>query len=88
MLGRERYYVAEGQGHDELMRCKDCQALVTMETIRTMGMCPKCGNKRFNEITLLNDQEMADIQSGKLDFKFRDQFLAEFSAMKGSDVHQ
>ena len=84
MLGRERYYVDEGRAHDELLRCKDCQSLVTYATITKLGCCGKCGNKRFVEITLLNDKEMADIQSGAIDFPYRDQFLAEFSAVAGS----
>jgi hypothetical protein len=84
MLGRERYYVDEGRGHDYLLRCKDCQGLVTFVAINKLGCCDKCGNKRFTEITLLNDKEMADIQSGAIDFPDRDQFLAEFSAVAGS----
>ncbi len=84
MLGRERYYVDEGAGHDELLRCKDCQKLVTFEAIKRIGACDGCGNKRFTEITLLNDEEMAKVQSGEIDFKFRDQFLAEFAAVPGS----
>ena len=82
MLGRERYYVDEGRGHDYLLRCKDCKALVTFEVIQKLGCCDKCGNKRFTEITLLADQEMSDIKSGVIDFKDRDLFLAEFSPVE------
>lgn len=89
MLGRERYYVDEGRGHDDLLRCKDCQALVLFQVITKLGCCPgtegqACGNKRFTEIVLLNEQEMADIQSGKIDFPNRDLFLKEFAAVAGS----
>ncbi len=82
MLGRERYYVDEGQGHDELLRCKDCQALVTFDAIKKIGGCDQCGNKRFNEISLLTEKEMADIRSGKIDFKFRELFLEEFEGIE------
>ena len=78
---KERYYVAEGRGHDDLLRCKDCQALVTFAVISKLGSCDKCGNKRFTEITLLNEQEQAAIQNGEIDFPDRDKFLAEFSAV-------
>jgi hypothetical protein len=84
MLGRERYYVDENRGHDYLMRCKDCQALVTFDVITKLGCCNKCGNKRFVEITLMNDKEMADVKSGAIDFVDRDKFLAEFTAVEGS----
>jgi hypothetical protein len=84
MLGRERYYVDEDRGHDYLMRCKDCQGLVTFTAIKKLGCCDKCGNKRFTEITLLQQQEMDDIKSGVIDFDGRDKFLAEFAAVEGS----
>lgn len=80
-LGRERYYVEHGAGHDSLMRCKDCQGLVTFAAIAKLGCCDKCGNKRFIEITLLDDQEMADIKNGTIDFPYREEFLAEFAAV-------
>ena len=76
-----RYYEALGRGHDDLMRCKDCQALVTFETITKIGCCDKCGNKRFVEITLLSEDEMAKIKSGAIEFANRDEFIAEFEAV-------
>ena len=84
MLGRERYYVDEGRGHDYVLRCNDCKALVTFAIIQKMACCDKCGNKRFTEVTLLNEKEMADIQSGVIDFPDRELFLAEFAAVPGS----
>lgn len=81
--GRIRnYYEDLGRSHDYLMRCKDCQALVTFQTITKIGCCDKCGNKRFTEITLLQDQEMKEIESGVIDFPDRDKFLAEFHGVE------
>jgi hypothetical protein len=84
MLGRERYYEDEGRAHDYLMRCHACQGLVTFDVIKKLGSCDKCGNKRFIEITLLKQEEMDDIVSGKIDFVDREAFLAEFAAVPGS----
>ena len=81
-IGRERYYVDEGRGHDYLLRCKDCQKLVTFEKITKLGGCDKCGNKRFTEITLLSEQERADITTGVITFPDSELFLAEFSAIE------
>ena len=81
-IGRERYYVDEGRGHDYLLRCKDCQALVTFTAIQKTGGCDKCGNKRFAEITGLTDEEMSSIRSGVIDFPDRELFMAEFTAME------
>lgn len=76
--GKEtRYYTDEGRGCDHILRCKDCQRIVTTVDIHRLGSCT-CGNRRFSEITLLSEQEMADIRSGVLDFPSRDKFLAEF----------
>jgi hypothetical protein len=85
-LGRERYYVELGRGHDYLLQCKDCMGLVTFQVIEKLGCCDKCGNKRFTEITLLNDEQMAAIVSGAIDFPDREAFLAEFSAIAEADV--
>ena len=84
MLGRERYYVDEGRGHDYLVRCKDCQKLVTFAVITKIGSCDKCGNKRFTEITLLSEKEMEDISTGVIDFPDRAMFMAEFQGVEPS----
>ena len=83
MLGRERYYVDEGRGHDYLLRCKDCMGLVIFDAIQKLGACDKCGNKRFTEITLLNEAEMASLVDGTIDFPDKAEFLAEF---RNSDI--
>jgi hypothetical protein len=79
---KDPYYVGMGQGHDNILRCKDCQALVTIETIQLRGMCDKCGNGKFGEIRLLNQEEMDNIRSGKIDFPARERFLAEFAGVE------
>ncbi len=83
-MDRPAYYEDLGRAHDCLLRCKDCHQLVTYEVITKLGMCPgsddnACGNRRFTEIKLLNEREMEDIKSGKIDFPNRDLFLAEFA---------
>ena len=84
-MQREPYYVDEGRSHDFLLRCKDCQALVTFEVITKLGCCP-CGNKRFNEIKTLSEQEEADIRNGIIVFQDSDKFLAEFSSVGHAGV--
>jgi hypothetical protein len=81
--GREtRYYNAIGRGHDMLLRCKDCQALVPFTMIQKLGCCGTCGNRRFTEITTLSEAEMADIVSGHIEFQDRDAFIKEFSGVE------
>lgn len=74
----DRYYTDLGRAHDCLLRCKDCQSLVTYATIQSIGACQTCGNKRFSEITLLSETEMEAIANGTIDFPDRDKFMAEF----------
>lgn len=76
-----RYYNDLGQAHDELMRCKDCRALILASTLRKLGCCP-CGNKRVVEITTLSEAEHARILSGELDFPHRALFLKEFTGVE------
>jgi hypothetical protein len=82
--GREqRYYVALGRATDFILRCKDCRTIVTIADIRRYGACPgdgvkACGNKRFSEITAINETEKAALEA--LDFPHKAEFLAEFSA--------
>lgn len=75
------YYVDKDRGHDCLLRCKDCQALVTYQTITKTGGCGKCGNKRFTEIKTLTETEMEAIAKGEIDFPDREKFMAEFHAV-------
>ena len=77
----QRYYIAQGRGCDAILRCKDCQRLVLQAEWQRLGSC-QCGNRKLTEITTLTEQEMADIQSGAIDFPHRDLFLAEFSAVE------
>lgn len=75
----ERYYVSLGRAHDCLLRCKDCRALITYERITKLGSC-ECGNKRFLEITALNDAEQEQVKA--MDFPDKEAFLAEFAPVE------
>ncbi len=76
------YYEDMGRAHDYLMRCKDCQHLVTFVTIQKMGMCDYCGNKRFTEITLLRQEEWDALNNGDIDFPDKELFLKEFAGVE------
>lgn len=84
--GKEsRYYNAMNRGSDFLLRCVDCKRLVTRAEIAKDGCCVgtverACGNRRFKEITTLNEAEMAALVAGTIDFPYRAEFLAEFTA--------
>ena len=74
-----RYYTKLNRATDFLLRCKDCRALVTHATIQKYAGCT-CGNKKLQEITTLTEAEMASLTDGTIDFPYKAEFLAEFSA--------
>jgi DNA-directed RNA polymerase subunit RPC12/RpoP len=81
VIPAREYYEDLGRAHDDLLRCKDCQKLVTFETIKKLGMCDGCGNKRFVEIKLLKAEEMEKIRSGEIDFDHREEFIKAFEGV-------
>lgn len=78
----KNYYEDVGRGCDYLVRCKDCQHLVTYEKIKKLGCCDFCGNRRFGEINLLRQEERDAIASGAISFPDSDKFLAEFTGVE------
>lgn len=74
------YYMDLGRATDCLLRCKDCNELVPEAVYKQLGSC-KCGNKRFNEIRTLSQEEYDAIAAGTLDFPYRDEFLREFAGI-------
>ena len=74
-----KYYEKYGVAIDGIVRCSDCRSICLISEIKKVGSC-SCGCKRVREITTLNEEEMARIQSGEIDFPHRDEFLEEFSA--------
>jgi hypothetical protein len=71
------YYEKYGASCDAIVRCTDCQTLQLVERLARLGCCP-CGCRRVKEVSTLSGEEMAQIESGALDFPHRDEFLAEF----------
>lgn len=81
-MERPVYYEDLGRAHDCLLRCKDCQKLVTFDVIKKLGMCDKCGNRRFTQINIMSQEEWDDIKSGKINFEDRELFMAEFHGVE------
>lgn len=75
----DTYYTRRGLACDALLRCKDCQRLVTHAALADAGGCPRCGTKYVTEVKTLSILEWLKIRFGVLDFPFRKEFLAEFS---------
>ena len=44
---------------DPVVRCVDCQRLVTREEIKEFGMCLGCGTKRVKNVSVLSADEVS-----------------------------
>lgn len=81
----ERYYEALGKACDALVRCRQCQRLVTHAQVVADGSgCPRCGTKYVMEVTSLSLWEWLKIRLGIIDFPYRKQFLQEFSSRRAA----
>ena len=50
-------FLSEGT-MDEIRRCYYCQHVCFREEASKGGCCPKCGSRRFREVTRMTDEEM------------------------------
>lgn len=73
------YYELEGRGVEGIVRCDGCKRLVIVAQINGKTGCPKCGNRRFNEVRALSLWEQVKLRTGWIDFPGKDKFLKEFS---------
>lgn len=76
---RLTYYELEGRGVEGIVRCDGCKGLVVVAQIDGKAGCPKCGNRRFNEVRALSTWEQIKLRIGLINFPDKDKFLKEFS---------
>ena len=54
---------------DPVLRCDSCHILVKRATLHKLGTCPKCGNKRVRDVTIVNSEERDQLKEwGFLEF--------------------
>lgn len=80
-------YDGGGAMIDPLVRCDNCAKLVAVAFIHEHAGCNHCGNKRFNFLYLINEEEMTAIREGSYDFGLGDfvlddEYLAIFEAVE------
>ena len=44
---------------DPVVRCTECQRMITREEIAQSGCCPKCGNRRVRNVLVMSPEEKA-----------------------------
>lgn len=64
---------------DPVVRCTDCQTLITRDEIRKFGMCPSCGTRRMRNVVVLSAKEMQELRNKDIS----PEFLAEFEVKNG-----
>lgn len=78
------YYEALDRGHDDLLRCHDCNRLVLYkEMMANRGLTLCCGTRKTHEVRALSFWEWLKVRVGLIDFDYRHEFLAEFARRGG-----
>ncbi len=62
---------------DPVLRCLNCQALLTRKAITTLGCCNKCGMKRVTTVQMLSDTEKQTLIDSGVDKAWIDEFCQE-----------
>jgi len=63
-------YSKDGPFQDPLLRCDSCTKIVKTETLRNLGRCPKCGNRRVRNVQTLTPEEIKQAQDWDIDPEF------------------
>lgn len=53
----------KGEFNDPVVRCTECQRMITRQEIQEHGGCPGCGCRRVRNVLVLNDDEMARVKA-------------------------
>jgi len=64
---------------DPIVRCCDCQRLITREEIGKFGMCPGCGTKRVKNVQILTEKEVEALK----DMGISEDFFKLFEEVDG-----
>lgn len=79
-------YSDDGPFHDPVLRCKECHKLVLLDDLHKRGMCPLCGCRKVNKVSIFSAEELAWMREKKVD----PDFLALFGNDDGvtADKHE
>lgn len=67
-------YSKDGAFQDPVVRCDGCHKLAKIETIKAVGCCPECGNKRVRNVLVFNSSELEQLKAWNIDPAFIDLF--------------
>jgi hypothetical protein len=60
-------YSGDEDFNDPVVRCCDCQALITRDAIRDAGSCLKCGARRFRNVLNMTGGEHEALAASGID---------------------
>lgn len=69
-------------GADPVVRCMSCSELLTVPSMKKLGCCHKCGNKRVTNVRTLSEKEMDKLKA-KGGF---DDFISLFEEVEDYDT--
>lgn len=68
--------IDRGPFTDPVVRCDSCVKIIRGDSLRSLGACPNCGNKRVRNLTIFNLEEYEQIKA----WGYKD-FLEEFEVV-------
>lgn len=55
---------------DPIVMCDSCQEIQLTANVNDRGRCEKCGNRKFRNVQLINDQMIEKVKKMNLDPEF------------------
>lgn len=55
---------------DPVVRCDSCSKIVQTKTLRELGCCPNCGNRKVRNLTVFNSEELTQMKDWGVDPEF------------------
>lgn len=60
-------YSDDGPFKDPVVRCDKCHKLMLTASVKSLGMCEHCGNRRVKKVSIFNEDELAQISKWGVD---------------------
>lgn len=72
-------YLKDGPFKEPVIRCDGCSRLILLETVKNIGGCNHCGNRRIRNVQTITEDEMPQVKQwiaeGKCDQGWLDDFV-------------
>ncbi len=78
----EQKYSKDAPFCEPVVRCDGCAELILLETVKTIGMCPKCSSTKVKNVRAMNEEEMENCKKWAREKIIDHQWVALFEGME------